>query len=48
MEDTHLNYTFPFYKREDYELPANLLVKRSDPKTYGQYLNNRGKRNKKR
>ena len=47
MEDININY-IPFRGAVKYEVPAHLLQKRSDPKTYGQYLNNRGKRNKKR
>lgn len=48
MEDLNINYTYPFRMVEKYEVPAHLLQKRSDPKTYGLYLNNKGKRNKKR
>ena len=48
MENFNINYTYPFYMVEEYEVPADLLQKRSDPKTYGQYLANKRKRNKKR
>ena len=47
MEGININYAFPFRCKDKYEVPTHLLQKRDDPKAYGQYLDNKGKRNKK-